>query len=562
MFYKIRNSIKLKIIVTYILSLIIVYIVTWMVLSVFLFQPLEKDRKQNMIDTSKKIVEDVIEIRETYDNVIFRLINNHTIYKSLSDQCNSYEDVWLALTNIKFTLNEDIARSSVIKKLQIYQRGSDIGEDGRFVFSDSFDPKKIENTEWIQETIDGAVLLCKYKEITSLYNHVEAYMKIAIESQEAFKRVTELEGEVNGLVYLTNQENIVIASSDLDSVGLNVFRILPTDYLNNDRGQIDECGEYLIMKSYVDDGWNAWLLVSSNELKTQVNQSKIMVGLILFGYGMLSAIALSVLLNHVFGRLHKLGTKMEHIKGDISYINIPEKSDEVTKLEVQYNSMLDKLEHVVDEMAKVRSQKQKFEFKSLESQINPHFLYNTLGVMRWEAMECENEKLVTMIDDLTTFYRLSLNRGRGLLSIEQELKLVKAYINIQQVRWDNVVEVTIHVDLEVEKVVIPKMILQPLVENIWLHGNITHENNRKIKIVVQNSDSYVKFKIWDNGDGVPKNVIEKFKEEMMEEDSFGIGIQFIRNILKYYYGEDFKYEVMSKKDMGTLVSILLPKKLG
>jgi len=224
--------------------------------------------------------------------------------------------------------------------------------------------------------------------------------------------------------------------------------------------------------------------------------------------------------------------------------------------------MIDKLEHVVDEMAEVKSQKQKFEFKSLESQINPHFLYNTLGVMRWEAIECQNVKLVAMIDDLTTFYRLSLNRGRGLLSIEQELKLVQAYINIQQIRWDNVVEVIINVDPEVEKIVIPKMILQPLVENIWLHGNITAQNNRKIKIIVQDADSYVEFKIWDNGDGVPKKVLERFRNEISEEDSFGIGIQFIRNILKYYYGENFKYEVSSKKNMGTLVSITLPKNWG
>lgn len=563
MFVKIRNSIKLKIILTYIMSLIIVYVVTWWVLSLFLFQPLERDRKQNMINISERIVEDVRTIRESYDNVIFRLINNHTIYRALSNKCNGYEDVWLALTNIKYTLNEDVARSSVIKKLQIYQQGSDIGQDGRFVFSDSFDAEKLQNTKWMEETIEGTVLLCKYRRITFLYNNVEAYMKIAIKSQEAFGRVTELEGEISGLVYLTNEENIVIASSDLDSIGINVFQVLPTDYIDNQLCEIEEYDSNLIMKAPIDDDWNVWLLVSSNELTTQVNHAQIMAGIILLGYGMCSAIVLSILLNHVFGRLHKLGNKMEQIQGDISYVAIPEKSDEVTLLEVQYNCMMEKLEYVIKEMVDVKSQKQKFEFKSLESQINPHFLYNTLGVMRWEAIESQNSKLVNMIDNLTTFYRLSLNRGRGVLNIEQELRLVKAYIDIQQMRWDNVVEVELEVDPDVEKVIIPKMILQPLVENIWLHGNITAESNRKIKILVQNADPYVVFKIWDNGDGVPKEVLEKFRTKMTEEeDSFGIGIQFIRDILKYYYGEDFKYELISKINMGTLVSITLPKKLG
>jgi two-component system sensor histidine kinase YesM len=297
-------------------------------------------------------------------------------------------------------------------------------------------------------------------------------------------------------------------------------------------------------------------------LENQVNHAKVVVGLILLGYGLLSGLVLSMLLGHVFGRLHKLGTKMEQIQGNISYVSSIEKGDEVTILEHQYNGMIEKLEHVIDEMVEVKSQKQKFEFKSLESQINPHFLYNTLGVMRWEAIDCDNSKLVNMIDNLTTFYRLSLNRGKGVLNIEQELKLVKAYIDIQQMRWDNVVEVEYRVDANLEKILVPKMILQPLVENIWLHGNITAESNRKIKILVQDADAYVIFKIWDNGDGIEKEVLETFKNKSLAEDSFGIGIQFIRNILTYYYENDFKYEVVSKTNMGTLVRLTLPKKLG
>lgn len=254
---------------------------------------------------------------------------------------------------------------------------------------------------------------------------------------------------------------------------------------------------------------------------------------------------------------------MEQIRGDLSYIKIPDKSDEVTVLEIKYNSMLKKLESVIDEMAEVKSQKQKFEFKSLESQINPHFLYNTLGGMRWEALDCGNEKLVAMIDDLTIFYRLSLNKGKGLLTVEQELKLVKAYINIQQMRWDNVVEVTLSLDEEIKEVVIPKMILQPLVENIWLHGNITAEGNRKIMVSAKNLESFVEFKIWDNGDGISEEILDKFKKNTeIDGDSFGIGIQFIRNILKHYYGDNYVYEVNSEKLSGTLVRIELPKEMG
>lgn len=560
---KIKNSIKLKIILTYILSLIVVYLVTWWVLSVFLFQPLERERERNVMYNSEKIVDDIRSVRESYDNIIYRLSNNRIIYKSLSDRCKNYEAVWEALTSIKYTLNEEISRTAYLQKLEIYQKGSDIGQDGRFVFANEYDSTKQGGTDWRNETIEGTVLLCKYQKVSFLYNDVEAYIKIAIEAKKAFAGVTELERDMSGNVYLTNENQSIIASSEAGSVGGSIAEILPEPMESYVDGEIMEHGETMIMKSSIDEKWNIWLFVPSSQLTTKVNQSKAIAGLILMSYGIFSGIALSVLLNQVFGRLKQLGEKMEQIQGDISYIAVPGKNDEVTVLENKYNSMLKKLDNVIDEMSEVKSQKQKFEFKSLESQINPHFLYNTLGVMRWEALESDNLKLVDMIDDLTTFYRLSLNKGKGLLNVEQELKLVQSYVNIQQLRWDNVVDVTVNMDAEVKEVMIPKMILQPLVENIWLHGNITTDGNKRIEISARNTEDYVEFRIWDNGDGIPADVINKFNaNKEYEGDSTGIGIQFIKNILRYYYGDNFIYEVTSDKQLGTLVRMELPKEMG
>lgn len=558
----ISHSIKLKIILIYVLSLIIVYVVTWWVLSVFLFQPLEVKRAQNMIYNSEKIVSDIRSIRENYDNILYRLSNNRNIYKSLSNKNENYEGVWEALTSIKYTLSEDMGRSTIIKKLAVYQQGSDIGQDGKYVFSDGFDREKLNKTNWANETIDGSVLLCKYQKVSALYNNVEAYIRIAIKSQEAFGAATEIEREMSGTAYLTDGENRIIATSVKDSLGDDIQEILPENLSEFAEGKVKQIGKTMILKCSVDENWHVWLLISSNQFGDKLNHSKIIAGIILLGYGICSAIILSLSLSRIFNRLNKLGEKMEQIKGDISYIQIPEKYDEVSALEIRYNSMLNKLGNVIDEMAEVKSLKQKFEFKCLESQINPHFLYNTLGVMRWEALGSENQKLVSMIDDLTTFYRLSLNKGKGLLTVHQELILIEAYINIQQLRWDHVVDVTISMDPDLEEVIIPKMILQPLVENIWLHGNITSHSNRKVEISAINKGSRVEFRIWDNGDGISQDLIDKFKiNDSATQDTFGIGIQFIRNILRHYYGMDYVCELSSEKSSGTLVRIELPKEM-
>lgn len=558
-----RNSIHLKLILIYVLSLLIVYLVTWWALSVFLFQPQEKERMNKIEYNLEKIVGSIRSIRENYDNILYRLSNNRIIYKSLSDKCRNYEDVWEALTNIKYTLNEDMARSSTIKKLEVYQQGSDIGQDGRYVFADGFDEEKRKNPAWRTEVIDGTVLLCKYQKVFSLYNDTSAYIKIAVESQEAFGTAVDSELDTDVFVYLTDSHNKILAASDPAASDADFAGILKEPEAVYTDGVITVFKDLMIVKESVDEDWDVWLFVPAKQYMDKVNQAKNIAGVVLLGYGICSAIALSLLLSQVFGRLKKLGERMEQIKGEISYISIPDRFDEVTVLEIKYNTMLEKLENTIDEMAEVRNQKQKFELKSLESQINPHFLYNTLGVMRWEALESGNRKLVAMIDDLTAFYRLSLNKGQGLLKVEQEIKLVKAYVNIQQMRWDYVVDVVISMDLEISQVIVPKMILQPLVENIWLHGNITAEGNRKIEVLAKNAGSYVEFRIWDNGDGISTAVLNNFNKNIAAEgDSFGIGIQFIRNILKHYYGINYVYEVSSNQQEGTLVRIKLPKEMG
>lgn len=563
LFVRLSHSIHFKLILFYVLSLLAVHLVTWRVLSVFLFQPQEKERMDNMEYSLEKIIGNVRTIRENYDNILYRLSNNRIIYKSLSDQCKNYEEVWEALTNIKYTLNEDMARSSLIKKLEVYQQGSEIGQDGRYIYADGFEKEKLNDSDWKLESIDGAVLLCKYQKIFSLYNDVNAYLKIAVESQEAFGDAIELELDMKGYVYLTDEKNRILASSDPTAWDTGLSRVLsgPVSYYKD--GVITKQKDVMIIKGPVDEKWNVWLAVSASQYMDKVNRAKNIAGTVLLGYGICLAAALSLLLSQVFGRLKKLGERMERMKGDISYIEVPDRYDEVTALEIKYNTMLEKLETTIEEMAEVKNQKQKFELKSLESQINPHFLYNTLGVMRWEALESDNRKLAAMIDDLTSFYRLSLNKGEGLLKVEQEIKLVKAYINIQQMRWDYVVDVSILMDLEISEVMVPKMILQPLVENIWLHGNITAKGNQRIEVSAKNAGSCVEFKIWDNGDGISENILKKFHgNKEIEGGSFGIGIQFIHNILKHYYGTDYVYEVSSNKQEGTLIRIRLSKEIG
>lgn len=220
--------------------------------------------------------------------------------------------------------------------------------------------------------------------------------------------------------------------------------------------------------------------------------------------------------------------------------------------------MIGKWYDALEEVTAIRIQKQKFEVRSLELQINPHFLYNTLGAMRWEALDCRSRKLVGMIDNLTIFYRRSLNKGNSFLTVIQEVELVRAYIAIQEERYNHCVKVQIEVDQEVESVIVPKMILQPLVENIWIHGDITKSGRQYIGISVHKlSEGYLQILVVDNGSGISEERLKQIKSSG-EGNGSGIGISYIKNILQFYYEDNFVFDIRSKEGEWTRVSLILP----
>ena len=198
------------------------------------------------------------------------------------------------------------------------------------------------------------------------------------------------------------------------------------------------------------------------------------------------------------------------------------------------------------------------EIKVLESQINPHFLYNTLGVMRWKAVEAENAGLCEIIDNMTTFYRLSLNKGQGLISVKKEMELISAYVALQQYRYDNCVKYKAEVKESVLEVMMPKMILQPLVENIYLHADIVLEEYREIRIKIEKQEEMLLILVYDNGRGMTEEELYNVNHNINLSEEHGVGISFIYSSLQVFYGNAGKMEFMSKLGEGTCVKISFP----
>ncbi|MFD2613613.1 sensor histidine kinase [Paenibacillus gansuensis] len=229
--------------------------------------------------------------------------------------------------------------------------------------------------------------------------------------------------------------------------------------------------------------------------------------------------------------------------------------DEFTQISESLNRMGQHTGDLIREVYIANLQKKEAELESLQAQINPHFLYNTLSSISRLAQFGQLDKLQQMVLDLAKFYRLSLNEGRTVIPISSELEQVEAYINIQRTKYGDSVEVSYDIAPELHAYNTIKLILQPFVENVFEHARF--EDKISIRIVGGLDSSDIWFKIIDNGIGVHPDTL-RLLFDPLKGSEIGYGIRNVHQRIKLHYGDAYGVEIYSKPGIGTTVLIRFP----
>ena len=178
-------------------------------------------------------------------------------------------------------------------------------------------------------------------------------------------------------------------------------------------------------------------------------------------------------------------------------------SEELTVLGTEFNEMLDRIQAMAEEELQNKMLVERTEFKMFQAQINPHFLYNSLSLINWKALEAGQQDISKITLALSSFYRTSLNRGKNVLTIEKEIENMKSYLEIQLCMHDNDFDVIMDIDEEILQYQTLNLLLQPLVENAIDHGIDLKEDGRGyIKIIGRKDDSNIYLTVEDNGVGI------------------------------------------------------------
>lgn len=237
-------------------------------------------------------------------------------------------------------------------------------------------------------------------------------------------------------------------------------------------------------------------------------------------------------------------------------------SYEIQQLTSTYNSMLDDLHRYIDELMAIQKEKRKAEISALQMQINPHYVYNTLASIKWMIYQGDVEKSTKAIDAFIALLRSTIGNMDEYLTVEQEVENLKNYVLINNIRYGNKVQVEYFVSFGCEGYLMPKMILQPFVENAFFHA-FPYERQGRITILVREMGENLQIRIVDNGVGMNQERLKEISEGNMTSEHFtGIGVNNVNDRLKLIYGEDYGINITSEEEKGTTITILVPIKGG
>jgi two-component system sensor histidine kinase YesM len=249
--------------------------------------------------------------------------------------------------------------------------------------------------------------------------------------------------------------------------------------------------------------------------------------------------------------------------GDFTVSYHTNSNDEMETLAESFNSMVKEIETLIDDIHREQENAKDAELRLLQEQINPHFLYNTLDAIIWMTESGENKKAIQIIQELSSFFRISLSKGQSEITISNEKEHVRSYLEIQHYRYQDILEYEINFDEAILEYHIQKLTLQPIVENALYHGIKNKRGMGKISVTGTMDGDDIVFTVEDNGIGMKPEELDELRNlisgRVVKDDAKGFGMANVEKRLEMLYGAQYGMTVESEYTKGTKVTVRIPK---
>lgn len=428
-------------------------------------------------------------------------------------------------------------------------------------------PEKIRNEFTSLESVSVVSLLRKIRNSNSI-GSVIGIIRISILESVIANILDNAKATQNSLVFLVNSQGQLICSSD--EVQAQAFlddEVLAESLIGSERIWDDVARDrkrYSVITTGI--GNTDWTMVSvvpfSDVFAQSANIRSLMltVGIVI---GIAAWIVAYVFSTSSVRRIRLLAENMRRVQeGELGITMHATSHDEISEVMETFNYMVQRLSLLLDEQFRAGVDIKNSELKALQAQINPHFLYNTLDLIGWKAMDYDAKEINILVKALAKFYKLSLNKGRDFVTIADEIKHIQVYVQIQNMRFDNRIRLVIDVEECLLTHSIVKIVLQPLVENAILHGIWCKKDKAEGTITIKghllSNEKVILLSVQDDGVGMSEEKRSTLLEHRDSNMDHGYGVFNIDLRLKLCYGSSYGLCYHLPTEGGVLVEIRIP----
>lgn len=319
---------------------------------------------------------------------------------------------------------------------------------------------------------------------------------------------------------------------------------------------------YYYNELYMDEtGWAIQEFTPEGEMMRDIYRIRLMLASVIFlllGILLLLMNRFSTSLTEPIRRLQDKMLEVRNENFDVRAEVVHQ--DEMGELAGTFNMMTERISRLIEEDYKSKILLRETEFKFLRAQINPHFLYNTLDAISWKAAMGGNRDVSKMAVALGRILRWSISKSDNLVMLKEEIQNVEDYLSIQKMRYGDSLSYMIAVEDEELALTVPKMILQPLVENALVHGLESREGEKKLVIAAESDEKNLKIYIKDNGKGISQERIQEIADgKVQQQKQHGVGLYNVHRRIQMNYGNEYGIRIFSELEKGTEIQITVPK---
>ncbi len=574
-----------------ILTILVVCLIPTVFNSVFFYHSASDVVKENVRESSRQIARQAAEslsfIFSNGSDMSDLIYSNERIQEivkdDLNDRSSGTEENQEYMTSY---LNSNIYTSSFVRIIYVLK------EDGMSWGSGTFSPYKlskvnIDGMDWAKEAVrrDGELvwdglqydrfsgagentdLILPITRVLKDFDTMEniAYIQVSLDGKAILDKINQIKLGKTGHFFVVNEQAEVVIDNDLENLNNPVQNKQMREYILSDKREFEFEEDDIPYYGVTEPIGNGWLIVGrvpTSEITGEIiSIQKIIIGASII-FGILAILVGSFIAKKVTDPVKILTEQMKLVgEGNLKVRTSVDSKDEIGMMSSEFNHMIYRVEDLLEQVKEEQHQKQEAVLRAIKHRINPHFLFNTLSTIRWLVQFKETERANTALTALSKLLEGNMGKTGTFISIKEEVDLVEQFMVILQIRYEQKFHLVTDFEEGVEDWEIPRMLLQPIVENSIFHGIVPTGTEGTVWITGKNIPGGIQIEIRDDGVGVEQDMLQRVQRSSVGDNSYvGIGLSHVADSIRLYFSPESKLEISSGE--GTVVKLVLMTKTG